>query len=78
MSGHYIDGGGNIPMKVYRGHAGEASIVEFAAHMARLLYNDATLDDCTEEQKRAWLNAAKALMKIYDIRNRAKDSHPRS
>jgi len=50
--------------------SGTVDTVEFAAHLARLLYNDATLDDCTEAQKAAWLNTATALMTIYDVRPR--------
>jgi hypothetical protein len=46
------------------------SAAGLAAHMARLLYNDATLDECTAEQRAAWLTAAEALMAIYDIRRR--------
>ena len=50
--------------------SGTVDTVEFAAHLARLLYNDATLDDCTEAQTAAWLNTATALMTIYDVRPR--------
>lgn len=54
----------------------QASPIDFAAHMARLTYNDSTLDDCTETERGAWLDAAKALMTIFDIRNRPALSRP--
>jgi hypothetical protein len=42
------------------------TVEALAAHMARLLYNDATLDDCTDDQKAAWISP---IVTVADLVN---------
>lgn len=43
----------------------EASREAIASMLARMLYNDATLDNCTESERESWLTAADAIRSLY-------------